>query len=130
MLAPPLGDTNIVRSWDVQDQALPLPYNLGATDFSSGQMFGANGTLSEKPWVIRKHHAFRPVTDSSIFLAGDIPLAFTDSRLIARSVWNGQWKLVIPGYTLLNDDQEGLKRFVRSVKDIKLFIRSYANAGN
>ena len=25
MLAPPLGDTGVLRSWNVADQALPLP---------------------------------------------------------------------------------------------------------
>jgi hypothetical protein len=45
-------------------------------------------------------------------------------------VWNGQWKIVIPAYTLLNDEQEGLNRFVASVKDIQLFLRTYSNSGN
>jgi hypothetical protein len=129
MLAPPLGDTNTVRAWNVADQALPLPFNLGAVDFNSTQFFNANGTLSEQPWIIRKHPAFRPVTDASLFLGG-VPIEFTNARLIARSVWNGQWKLVIPAYTLLNNEQEALTRFVKSVKDIKFFIRSYSNAGN
>ena len=130
MLAPPLGDTNTVRSWNVQDQALPLPFNLGQNDFNSTQFFNANGTLSEQPWIIRKHPAFRPVTDASIFLAGDMPLAFSNTRLTGRSVWNGNWKIVIPAYTLLNNEQDGLNRFVKSVKDIKLFFRTYSNAGN
>ena len=130
MLAPPLGDSNTVRSWDVQDQALPLPYNLGANDFNSIQFFSASGTLSERPWITRKHPAFRPVTDPSLFLGGSIPLPYTNSRLIGRSVWNGQWKLVIPAYTLLDDEREGLNRFVASVNDIKLFLRTYSNSGN
>ena len=130
MRAPALGDSNIVRSWDVQDQALPLPYNLGANDFNSNQFFSSNGTLSEQPWITRKHPAFRPVTDPSLFLGGSIPQPYTNSRLIGRSAWNGQWKLVIPAYTLLDDEQEGLTRFVRSVEDIKLFLRTYSNSGN
>ena len=40
-------------------------------------------------------------------------------RLIGRSVWNSKWKLVIPGYTLLNDPEEGLDRFIQTVEDIK-----------
>jgi hypothetical protein len=129
MLAPPLGDTNTLRSWKVQDQALPLPFNLGANDFNSTQFFNANGTLSEQPWVIRKHQAFRAVDDPSLF-AGDVPMNFTSSRLIGRSAWNGQWKLVIPAYTLLSNEQEGLNRFAASVQDIQLFLRTYSNSGN
>ena len=59
-----------------------------------------------------------------------IPQEFTNSRLIGRSVWNGQWKVVIPAYTLLADEQDGLNRFVRSVKDIQLFLRTYSHSGN
>ncbi|MFT4640025.1 MAG: hypothetical protein ACI8T1_003350, partial [Verrucomicrobiales bacterium] len=50
--------------------------------------------------------------------------------LIGRSVWNSQWKIVIPAYTLLNDEEEGLDRFVRSVKDIQIFLRTYSHSGN
>lgn len=129
MRAPPLGGTDQIRSWTVEDQALPLPYNLGASDFNTIQFFNANGTLSEKPWILRKHQGFRPVADPAFFYS-NIPAEFTNTRLIGRSVWNGQWKIVIPAYTLLSDEQEGLNRFVRSVKDIQLFLRTYSHSGN
>jgi hypothetical protein len=129
MLAPPLGDTGAERSWMVKDQALPLPYNLGATAFSSNQFFSANGTLSEQPWIQRKHQAFRAVSDAAFFY-GLQPAEFGSSRLVGRSVWNTRWKLVIPAYGLLNDEQAGLTRFAATVDDIKLFFRTYSNAGN
>jgi hypothetical protein len=129
MLAPPLGDTNTLRSWTVHDQALPLPYNLGASAFNTTNFFDANGTLSEQPWILRKHQAFRPVSDPAFFYS-PIPTEFTNTRLVGRSVWNGQWKIVIPAYTLLENEQEGLNRFVASVKDIQLFLRTYSNSGN
>ena len=129
MLAPPLGDTNTVRTWKVDDQALPLPYNLGATAFNGTQFFNANNTLSEQPWILRKHQAFRPVDDPAFFYSL-IPQEFTSSRLIGRSVWNTGWKIVIPAYTLLNDEEEGLDRFVRTVKDIQIFLRTYSHSGN
>ena len=129
MLAPPLGDTNTVRSWKVDDQALPLPYNLGATAFNSTQFFTANGTLSEQPWILRKHQAFRPVDDPAFFYSL-IPQEFTSSRLIGRSVWNTTWKIVIPAYSLLQNEQEGLNRFAATVKDIQIFLRTYSNSGN
>ena len=129
MLAPPLGDTGIERSWTVQDQALPLPYNLGANAFSATQFFNANGTLTEQPWILRKHQAFRAV-DNAAFFYGGLRDEFGSSRLVGRSVWNTQWKLVIPAYGLLNDEQTGLDRFAASVEDIKLFLRTYSNSGN
>jgi hypothetical protein len=129
MIAPPLGDTGGVRGFDVHDQALPLPFNLGATSFSSTQFFNANGTLSEQPWILRKHQAFRPVYDPAFFYT-TVPAEFSSSRLVGRSVWNGGWKIVIAANTLHSSEQEGLSRFVRSVKDIELFLRTYSHAGN
>lgn len=129
MLAPPLGDTNTLRSWTVHDQAMPLPYNLGENDFNTLDYVNASGSLTEEPWIQRKHQAFRAVNDPAVFY-GLVPTEFTNSRLIGRSVWNGQWKLVIPANTLLSDEQTGLDRFVDSVDDIKLFLRTYSNSGN
>src|SRR5690606_7472974 len=114
MLAPAFGDTGITRSWTVKEQAMPLPFNLGANDFSETQFFTPEGTLNEQLWITRKHQAFRPVNDPAYFYS-TMPAEFTNTRLVGRSVWNSQWKLVIPAYTLLNNEQEGLDRFVRSV---------------
>ncbi len=129
LLAPPLGDTGEARSWQVKDQAMPLPFNLGQSSFSATQFFTPQGTMNEKLWITRKHQAFRPVNDPAFFYS-TMPGEFTNRRLIGRSVWNTQWKLVIPANTLLNNEQDGLARFVRSVKDIKLFLRTYSHSGN
>jgi hypothetical protein len=126
----PLGDTGEIRSWQVVDQALPLPYNLGASDFNTTQFFGPNDTFAERPWVIRKHQAFRMVADPSLYEDGSLPTVFTNARLIGRSVWNSQWKIVIPANTLLNNEQQGMNNFAASVKDIQLFLRTYSNSGN
>lgn len=130
--APPLGDQNVVRSWAVEDQALPLPFNLGGTDFNGAQFLASSGTLGEKPWVTRKHQAFRPVslTQFDGQFPGEVPVEFTSRRLIGRSAWNSGWKLIIPAYTLLNDEQDGLNRFTATVRDIRLYLRTYSHAGN
>jgi hypothetical protein len=130
MRSPPLGDNDFVRSWSVQDQALPLPYNLGAVDFNNSQFFNANGTLSEQPWIVRRHQAFRAVGDPALFEGGSPPLEFSSNRLIGRSAWNTRWKIVIPAYTLLKNEQDGLNRFAASVKDIQLYLRTYSHSGN
>lgn len=129
MRIPPLGDTNQIHSWEVKDQALPLPKNLGAIPYSDTQFFTPQGTLNEQLWIPRKHQAFRAV-DDPVYFYSSMPSEFTNSRLIGRSVWNSQWKIVIPAYSILNDEQEGLDRFVKSVSDIKLFLRTYSNSGN
>lgn len=129
MRIPPLGDTNQIHSWEVKDQALPLPKNIGGVEFSGTQFFTPQGTLNEQLWIARKHQAFRAV-DDPVYFYSTMPAEFTNSRLIGRSVWNSQWKIVIPAYSLLNDEQEGLDRFVKSVSDIKLFFRTYSHSGN
>ena len=59
-----------------------------------------------------------------------LPSFYTNSRLIGRSVWNSKWKIVIPGKMLLNDPEEGMERFIRTVKDIKLHFETYSYSGN
>lgn len=39
-------------------------------------------------------------------------------------------EIVIPAYSLLSSEQVGLDRFIQSVSDIKLFLRTYSNSGN
>lgn len=129
MRTPPLGDTNVIRSWSVRDQAIPLPRNLGAASFSSLQFFTPQGSINEQLWIRRKHQPFRAVDDQAYFYSS-MPAEFTNSRLIGRSVWNTQWKIIIPAYSLLNDEQSGIDRFVKSVSDIKLFLRTYSHSGN
>ena len=129
MRAPALGDSPVIRSWDVQDQALPLPLNIGGNPFGSTQVFTPQGSLAEQFWIPRRHQAFRAVDDGAYFY-NQMPSEFTSSRLVGRSVWNTQWKLVIPGYSLLNDERAGLDAFINSVSDIELFLRTYSHSGN
>ena len=49
---------------------------------------------------------------------------------MGRSVENTQWKLVIPARELLNDASDGLRRFINSVTDIKVYFQTYSHAGS
>jgi hypothetical protein len=137
MRSPPLGDANEIRSWNVNDVAIPLPFNIGGSDFSTKALWQSSESLSEPLFAIRKHQAFRPVSTTAAFSssiygdAGNLQLSqYTNNRLIGRSVWNTKWKLVIPGHKLLADPMEGLDRFTQTVKDIKLHFVTYSYAGN
>jgi hypothetical protein len=121
----------------VEDVAIPLPFNIGASEFSNGQMYLAADSLSEPLFSVRKHQAFRPVPSASCFstsLYGSsgtlLRSQYTNNRLIGRSAWNSRWKLVIPGHTLLNDPDEGLERLIQTVYDIKLHFVTYSYSGN
>jgi len=137
MRTPPLGDASGVRTWNVDDLAVPLPFNVSANDFASNPMYTSANSLSEPLFTVRKHQAFRPVSttaafNTSIYGANGAlePSQYTNKRLIGRSVWNSKWKLVIPGNTLLSDPNQGLSRFINSVKDVKLYFVTYSYSGN
>jgi hypothetical protein len=138
MRSPPLGDVSVVRTWTVDDVAIPLPFNIGGSDFSSPRLWQSSDSLSEPLFATRKHQAFRPISDSSLWEDNTIYSTggelwrnkFTNTRLIGRSAWNSRWKLVIPGKTLLNNPDEGLERLIRSLTDVKLFFHTYSYSGN
>jgi hypothetical protein len=77
--APPLGDTSRVRRWEVEDQAIPLPFNIANSDFSTRPGFVSASSLSEPAFTLRKHQAFRAVPDGTNFRSD---IGFTNSRLI------------------------------------------------
>ena len=133
MRSPPLGDQSVIRVWDVQDATIPMPFNIGASEFETKPMWQTSDSLSEQLFNVRKHQAFRAVDNVSFFRGGaasEPPNPFTNNRLIGRSVWNSKWKLVIPGKTLLDDPQEGLDLFINTVKDIKIHFETYSYSGN
>jgi hypothetical protein len=135
MRSPPLGDTSQIRTWNVRDLSIPMPFNIGGSEFSTKKLFQSADSLTEPLFSIRKHQAFRPVADAGkfelVFYSDSMPrFEYVNNRLIGRSVWNSHWKLVVPGRTLLNDPNEGLDRFIRTVKDIKLHLQTYSYSGN
>lgn len=131
MRTPPLGDATGVRTWNVKDVAIPLPFNIGASDLNTKQLWLSSESLSEELFTVRKHQPFRAVSNAGVFQTTGLSLdEYTNRRLIGRSVWNSKWKLVIPGRSLLNDSNEGLDRFIQTVNDIKLHLRTYSYSGN
>ncbi len=132
MRSPALGDQSVIRTWSVDDVTIPLPFNIGASEFSSKKLYQAADSLPEDLFSIRKHQAFRPVSDASVFgqNAELLPSTYTNSRLIGRSVWNTKWKLVIPGRSLLNDPERGLDVLLDTLSDIKIHFETYSYAGN
>jgi hypothetical protein len=137
MRSPPLNDSSAIRSWNVKDVAIPLPFNIGAWEPEALQAAHSSDTLTESLFTTRKHQAFRPVSDTAFFsdeLYGDLGTLnrsqYMNNRLVGRSVWNSKWKLVIPGKTLLSNAEEGLQRFIANVEDIKIHFVTYSYSGN
>ena len=125
MRSPSNTDTDIIRSWQIEDQAVPLPFDIGGA-FSSSNAISGFATLQEQ-FTLRKHGAFRAVPGDTVFNSAT---SFTSTRLISRSVWNSKWKIVIPGGTLLAEPINGMAKFLQQVKDIQLYFDSYSVSGN
>jgi probable HAF family extracellular repeat protein len=120
------ADDFTIRDWQVLEQRIPVPFPIGSTaslnpiGFSDASAF--DGGFAE----VRRHSAFRAYQDAAF----DSSEFNESSRLIGRSVWNSQWVLIIPGSYLLGDPQEGVKRLIQSVSDIKLYFQTYSISGN
>ena len=91
MRSPALGDTSEIRTWGVQDLAIPLPFNIGASDFSTAGLYQSSDSLTEPLFAVRKHQAFRPVSSTAYFdttLYGEfgtlIRSEYTNNRLVGR----------------------------------------------
>ena len=132
-----LGNTGEILSWNVRDLTIPLPFNIGGSDVSTKMSFVSADSLSEPLLDWRRHQAFRPVASTAAFsteifgLGGSLrPSQYTNQRLIGRSAWNTQWKLVIPADRLLADPSAGLERLIQTITDIKLYLLTYGYSGN
>ena len=120
MRAPAGSERKLVK-WNVVDQVLPLPYQIGSTQlddvFWISSFSGLDGT-SDSVATIRRHSTLRVGDD------------FKSTRLVGRSVWNDKWMLVIPASSLNADRAKALEKFVNGIDDIKIGIRAYSRQGN
>ncbi len=127
MSVPTSTDPNVVRIWHVVDQSIPIPIpaRAAALDIANWVplLDGLNGRLGEP----RRYPAFRAYHDGSNEVNTDELVA--DTRLVARSIWNTQWMLIVPGRLLNADPNVGLDRFIEQVSDIKLVFRTYGLSG-
>ena len=123
-------DGDMERQWNVVDQKLPLPLPISVSDLDQsswipridtlGKLYGGLGS-SRRFSMLRAYH------DSGNFKEEEM---ISNSRLVGRSVSNTQWYLIIPGQSLHSEPDEGLKRFINKVSDIKILIKSYSYSGN
>ena len=140
---------NVLRRYDVVDQALPTPYTFGEQEYIEPDFIPIIHSLPESLAQIRRHAAFRAfkANDESEFYndnaAIDLSSSISNSRLVGRSVWNTQWLLIIPGRSLLADPDEGLNRLIygagtgdgpikrdgNGIKDIRILFHTYSIPG-
>jgi hypothetical protein len=118
----------IVRSWNVVEQRIPIPYTINQTNLGTPgyipTLNGINGIFGE----LRRHGDFRMYHDEGDPEAGDDD-TLSSGRLYGRSVWNSEWMLVIPGANLHYDPSAGLEQLADSISDIKLHFQTYSHQG-
>ncbi len=129
MRTPPLGEGRALRHWLVEDYAMPLPFDLGSVEPTLEAAQWTNDSLRVQFREPRRHASFRATDHPEVFYTGSAQ-DYSSSRLVGRSVWNSNWKLAIPAQGLLADESEGIARFIRTVKDIKLHLKTYSYSGN
>ena len=142
VLRTPSYDPSNIRTWQVVDQKLPIPFPIVETELqNSPDWIPTVDTIFDEMFQIRRHSDFRAYHDSGYLDESEMKF---DSRLVGRSVWNSHWVLIIPGHALLYDPDEGLDTFIygpeaiggygertgNGISDIKLFFETYAYSGN
>jgi hypothetical protein len=124
----PRGDEGILRFFDVEEVVLPVPLPIGEERTLPKDFVMRRDGLEQPMYQLKKHGRMRAYPVDSV---DEIePDGFQlDTRLIGRSVWNTEWLLVIPGDALHNDRNMGLDRFIEDVRDIHLWMTTYAYQG-
>jgi hypothetical protein len=122
-----------VRTWNVVEQAIPLPFILNNSDLTNPDYIPSIHSLDGSFADIRRFGDFR-VYHTAGGTTIDPDQMSTTSRLVGRSVWNTRWLLIIPASTFHADPTLGLNRFIGDsenpgVSDIKLVFETYSHEG-
>ena len=121
------GNAAAVRTWQVVDQVLPVPYSLAESDWEADDWSVLKDVLGNETALQRRHPAIR----ANVGAAFDEAATMTyNARLIGRSVWNDQWYVFIPAASLNADDAAAKKNFLDAVRDIHLSLKTYSLSGN
>lgn len=126
------GNADKVLCYDVVDQTVPLPYNVGQSQLNDpdwqplydGVTGGAD--LGSR---LRKYGSFRASIGSNAEETGS-------TRLIGRSVWNTRWLMIVPFGAMHADREMAMRSFIYGtsaypgVRDILLGLRTYSHEGN
>ena len=109
----------------MRQNRIPTPYVINPGQLTAPRFIPSlddtDGSYGEQ----RRHSDFRMYHEPDLELDDDEQ----GTRLIARSIWNSDWMLVIPGAGLHADAEYGLTQFAEKVSDIKLTFKTYSHNG-
>lgn len=126
MRVPHSENPNETRTWNVVDQAIPVPIPATSASLQRSGYIPLIDSLNGKLGEQRKFASFRAYHDGTDAVGDNLVY---DNRLVGRSIWNTQWLLIIPGKTLNADPDVGLDRLVEQISDILLTFDSYGQSG-
>jgi hypothetical protein len=121
----------VTRMWTVRETRIPVPFTMNQSQIMSPgyipSLDGVDGAYNE----LRRHADFRMYHGNDLNPDGDLDVDDDEqsTRLIARSIWNSDWLLIIPGAGLHGDPNYGLNQFAEKVSDIKLNFKTYSHNG-
>ena len=118
----PISGGATIRDWQVIDQVWPIPYPSAAGNVG----FPLESVGTDNVHIIRRFPPMRAYDDDQLTAAGSVPY---DSRLIARSVWNTEWVLIIPGSALSGSPSTALDSLIEGISDIYLLLDTYSYSG-
>jgi len=121
----PEADGSRIRVWNLIDQALPRPIMLGNYEDFDWMPWATWGPGNVGQSIVRRRQPSVAACDPAVGPCDD------SSSLVARSVWNDRWVLVIPDISLsVNPTYPGIDTFINGVpaqsipgvSDIRLVI--------
>ncbi|MGV6853355.1 MAG: hypothetical protein ACWA5R_14420, partial [bacterium] len=129
------------RDWRVVDQAIPVPFPIGASDLDDPVWNPSFDNLVGQSTQIKRFGQLRAYPFSGGIDDNEMG---SDNRLVGRSVANRKWIIIIPGASMLFDPEEGLDTLIEGnlipggngerdgngLRDIKIYFKSYAYSGS
>ncbi len=123
------SDLPQVRTWNILEQRIPVPYAINQNNIISAGYIPAIDSLDGTFSDLKRFGDFRAYA-APAGLAIDPDQLHTDNRLVARSVWNSRWMLIIPAAALHGDSDHAQDAFIEHINDIRLVFETYSHSGN
>jgi hypothetical protein len=122
------GLVSQTRGWNVVRQRLPVPFPINTADLRDYAFNPAVDSLNGRFAQLARLGDFRAYRTAGGALQGNDP-AYADPQLFSRSVWNTRWLLFVPAASLGSDQNAAMQRFIETVKDIQLQLKTFSSYG-
>jgi hypothetical protein len=105
-----------------------VPFPINTADLRDYAFNPAVDSLNGRFAQLARLGDFRAYRTAGGALQGNDP-AYADPQLFSRSVWNTRWLLFVPAASLGSDQNAAMQRFIETVKDIQLQLKTFSSYG-